>query len=255
MNDLYRCLIAEIRKSRRSMAVWLSVLGTLANVFLFAILAALHPDYAVNHWTDYFRIHYDGIAFMMLPLFVIILCSLVTYLEHRSDHWVLLRTLPIGPSTLYLGKYLFMLGLFFLAHLAFVAGMLLSGSILGLWHSGFSGLRQMPDWSLLIRLIGQTLLSIAGLLSLHYWLSLYFRAFIIPLTIGILGFVTTLLLDGTWDYLWILPYAPPVQYVGLLDQEGSLPLWLGMYRGLWTSLAWGILLFFGGMIWFRRSHG
>lgn len=250
---LLRCLLAEIQKSRRSMAVWLASLGTLANVLIFAALSVLDKQTQVSNWTDYYAVHYEGIAFMMLPLFVIILCSLVTYSEHRSDNWVLLRTLPVGPAPLYFSKYFFMLGLFFLAHLAFVAGMLLSGTFLGWLHPDFSGLRQMPNWILLGQLIGKTLLSILGLLSLHYWLSLLFRPFIISLTIGILGFVATLLLQDKWPYLWLLPYGPPVEYVRLLDPTQSLSLWNGLYLGLWVSLAYGVVFLLGGYVWFVKK--
>lgn len=251
---LFRCLLAEMQKSRRSMAVWLASLGTLANVLIFAALSVLDSRTQVGDWVDYYAVHYEGIAFMMLPLFVIILCSLVTYPEHRTDNWVLLRTLPVGAGPIYFSKYLFMLGLFFLAHLAFVAGMLLSGTLLGWLYPGFSGLRQMPDWALLGQLIGQTLLSILGLLSLHYWLSLLFRPFIISLTIGILGFVATLLLQDQWPFLWLLPYAPPVEYVRLLDPAQTLPLWHGLYPGLWASLAYGVLFLVGGYVWFVNKR-
>jgi len=249
---LLRCLLAEIQKSRRSMAVWLASLGTLANVLIFAALAVFNEAGPVANWIDYYAVHYEGIAFMMLPLFVIILCSLVTYPEHRTDNWVLLRTLPVGIGPIYFSKYLFML--VFLAHLAFVAGMLLSGTALGWFHPDFSGLRQMPDWPLLGQLIGQTLLGILGLLSLHYWLSLLFRPFIISLTIGILGFVATLLLQNDWPYLWLLPYAPPVEYVALLDPSRVLPLWHGLYLGLWASMAYGIIFLLLGYLWFVHKQ-
>lgn len=251
---LFRCLLAEMQKSRRSMAVWLASLGTLANVLIFAALAIFDESKPIANWADYFAVHYEGIAFMMLPLFVIILCSLVTYPEHRTDTWVLLRTLPVGVGPIYFSKYLFMLGLFFLAHLAFVAGMLGSGWLLGWLHSDFSGLHQMPDWSLLGQLIGQTLLSVLGLLSLHYWLSLMFRPFIISLTIGILGFVATLLLQDQWPLLWLLPYAPPVEYVRLLDPAQTLPLRHGLYLGLWASLAYSVLFLLGGYVWFVNKR-
>jgi hypothetical protein len=86
----------------------------------------------------------------------------------------------------------------------------------------------------------------------HHWLSLAFSRFIVPLTIGILGFVVTLLLqNGGWDYLWLLPYAPPLEYVRYWEQLPQ-PTWLGIYSGIWVSFGYGALALIGGYFWFLR---
>lgn len=249
---MYRSILAEWQKAKGSMALWLAVLGTVFNVLLFAGVALVRYPGGLN-WSDYLAIHYQGISTMMLPLFVIILCSLVHDLEHRQGHWELLRTSPVSPAALYMGKWIFMLQLFVFAHLMFVVGLLGTGFALGWLVDGFSALRQNPDWSELLRLIGLTIASVLGILSLHHWLSLAFPRFIVPLTFGILGFVLTLLLqNGGWEYLWVLPYAAPLEYVRDWNKLPQ-PDWWGIYAGVWTSLAYGVIALIGGYLWFLRK--
>jgi len=248
---MYASILAEWQKAKGSMALWLAGLGTIFNVFLFAGVALVQRPPNMT-WSGYLAIHYQGISTMMLPLFVIILCSLVHDLEHRSGHWELLRTSPVPAGAIYFSKWVLMLQLFAVAHLVFVAGLLVTGYALGWLVEDFAALRQKPDWSELLRLIGMTIASILGILGLHHWLSLAFSRFIVPLTIGILGFVVTLLLqNGEWDHLWLLPYAPPLEYVRNWTSLPQ-PTWLGMYAGIWTSLGYGVLTLVGGYFWFLR---
>jgi hypothetical protein len=248
---MYPSILAEWQKAKGSMALWLAVLGTVFNVFLFAGVALVQHPPDLN-WSAYLAIHYQGISTMMLPLFVIILCSLVHDLEHRNGHWELLQTSPVAPGALYLSKWIFMLQLFVVAHIVFVLGLLGTGFALGWLIDDFIALRQKPDWSELLQLIGLTIASVLGILSVHHWLSLAFSRFIVPLTIGILGFVVTLLLqNGGWDYLWLLPYAPPLEYVRYWEQLPQ-PTWLGIYSGIWVSFGYGALALIGGYFWFLR---
>ena len=249
---MYSSIVAEWQKAKGSMALWLAGLGTIFNVLLFAGVTVVEHREGLT-WSGYLGVHYQGISTMMLPLFVIILCSLVHDLEHRHGHWELLRTCPVSPGGLYLSKWIFMLQLFVVAHVLFVLGILGTGFALGWLLDDFAALRQKPDWSEVFQLIGLTIASVLGILSVHHWLSLAFSRFIVPLTIGILGFVVTLLLqNGDWNYLWLLPYAPPLEYVRDWSSPAQ-PTWLGVYAGVWTSFGYGVLALLGGYIWFLRK--
>ncbi len=238
-------LLAEIRKGRHSFAVWLSLAGTLANVVIFLGFSLLDEQRwqalgTMNPWQVYVTGFFDGIAFMMLPLYVIILCTLVTFMEHRQGMWVNLLTLPVSRWQLYWNKQLFILLLFIAAHVLFIIAMLLAGLLLGLVKPSTQLLSYWPDFGQIARLAFLTITSIAGLLALHYWISLRFQAFIIPLTIGIIGFVTVSLLGPDRWYHLFNPYAYPIQYMP--DYKGDIQLlrFAGLPASIWMSL-----LYFG----------
>lgn len=215
---LWISIRAEIIKTKGSFILWLSLVGTLANVTIFFLqhalslekLLPLHSEAA--GWTAYIENHYAGISFMMLPLYVIILASLVTFMEHRTQTWVQLYTLPFPPWAYYAGKLLYTLLHFIAAHLLFIVGFLLSGLLLSALKGGM-GPFESAHLLLIGELSAQTILSILALLSWQFWISWRFQHFIIPLTIGILGFVGTTLLGPAWPYQIFNPYAYPAAFV------------------------------------------
>ena len=229
-----KVLIAEIHKGRHSFAWWLSWVGTIANAIMLFILmwwdeAKWEESTFENPWQTYVVGHYEGIAFMMLPLYVIILASLVTFMEHRRQMWVQLYTLPVERWKIYFSKQLYTLLLFIAAHFLFILALLFTGGILGIIKPDTGLLHSWPDGIQIMELAGKTIFSILALLSLQYGLSVRFRHFIIPLTIGILGFVLASLLGPDWEYAYLNPYAYPIHFMPeYLDQtdNGGIIFWI-----------------------------
>lgn len=244
------CLQAEIQKSRNSWAVWLSLAGTVANVLIFFGMHWLTDDWIAqgeNPWWGFTMGFYEGIAFMMLPLYVIILCTLVTFLEHRQGMWVNLDTLPVPPGQVYWSKQLFTLGLFVVAHLLFIIGMLLAGVVLGLLRPETGLLEEAPDAGQIAGLALRTVWTILGLLGFQFWISWRFPQFIVPLLIGILGFVTVTLLGPAWPGSAWLPYAYPIQYAPAYRGAIDLVEWGNLPAYVWLSPVYFILFSVIGM--------
>lgn len=229
MTDFWKCLRAEIIKSRGSFAVWLSLAGTIANTLIFFGLHLFEqvqlPIAPPGAWSAYIANHYISIAFMMLPLYVIILTNLVAYMEHRQEMWVQLYTLPVSRWNIYFSKQIFVLLLFIAAHVLFIIGTLLTGLLFGLIRPDSGLLQSAPDFALIAELSARTVLSILGLLALQFWVSMRFRHFIIPLTIGILGFVTVSILSPQWTHIYWIPYAHPIIYMPEYLGDVAYPHW------------------------------
>ena len=258
MDVFVAALRAEILKSRNSFAVWLSVLGTIGNMIIFFLINWFNfgPHLfggEASDWEVYILNHYEGIAFMMLPLYVIILATLLTFMEHRSGTWALLMSLPSSRATVYSAKLAFGLLLFIAAHLFFVMGLFLSGLLTSLLHPELS----MPIPAFPVKIIAilaiKTVFSIIALLGLHFWISLRFRHFIIPLTIGILGFVFTSILSPAFPYQWLNPYAFPICYMPAQLEMIELPsvgFW-NLHDGM--SMLWGLLFWCLGVWEVQRA--
>ena len=250
-------LKAETLKAKNSLALWLTILGTIGNLFIFFFLnwfgLGHHPfGEGKPAWEVFVLNNYEGIAFMMLPLFIIILATLLHFMEHRSGTWALLMSLPADRTAVYLSKLVFGLLLFIAAHLAFIFGILLSGLLMGLLRPEYT----MPVLEFPIGLVGglgiKTFFSILGLFALHLWISLRFSNFIIPLTLGILGFVLTSILSPAFPYQWLNPYAYPICYMP--DHNGTVGL---PNFGFWSlhdlmSVLWGLGFTWLGIVAVRR---
>jgi len=242
MSGFQSALKAEFQKGKNSFALWLSLFGTVANVLMFSLYFLFRPESGSEGmertpWEEFIVLFYDSVSFMMLPLYVIILCSLITFQEHRSGSWINLMSLPLTRWQLYWGKQVYILLHFMAAHLLFVFGMLLAGFLIGLLFPA-SGLLDLPPFRLIASLATYTILSILGLLAFHAWVSWRFSHFIIPLTIGIIGFVLAAILGPEWPGAVGFWYATPIVYMP--DWRGVVAYgsWAGIGIHYWASLLW-----------------
>lgn len=245
MQNFYFLLKAEILKAKNSFAVWLTLLGTVGNMLIFFFLNWFnlgHHDFTDNKsaWEVFVLNYYDGIAFMMLPLFIIILATILNFMEHRSGTWTMLMGLPASRTHIYLSKLVFGLILFLAAHLIFIFGIFFSGLLMGILRPEYVMTVSGFPFRTVFILATKTFFSILALFAFHLWISLRFKNFIIPLTIGILGFVLTSILSPAFPYQWLNPYAYPVCYMP--DFHGSIEI---PHFGFWSlhdlmSLSWGI---------------
>lgn len=251
MRDLIVSLQAEFLKGRGSAALWLSTLGPLLSVALFAYFGATQIDWSTREdpWDAFLNYAYAGVAPTLLPLLVIILCILVVQPEHRRRMWVQLDVLPLPYGAIYLGKFCYTLLLFIFAHLLFIAGTLLAGYILGIMGVETELLRQRPDPAYLLQMALRTVTGVLGLMGLHFWLSVQFRHFIIPLVIGILGYITAFTQLEQLDWSYVLPYAQPTEAVlyGLQPELDTVD-WNGVPLAYYLSCVQCILLLLVGYL-------
>jgi hypothetical protein len=224
MSTLQRSLAAEILKGKNSFAFWLAFIGTsgvAVSLFLLALFGGVDWNQSSNPWRAWVLFHYAGTDFMLLPLFVIIIASLVTYQEHRNQLWKHWYVSTISRWHLYFSKLLYIILLFTASHLYFVGLLLLSGVLFGIIQPDTQLLTYLPDFKQLLLLATQTVTTILGMLALQYWISYRFRSFIVALGFGVIGFVTaSLAIDTSGSVLWH-PYAYPLLYVQLLSSDIS----------------------------------
>src|SRR5215217_3217832 len=94
-----RSFSTEIIKVKNSFALWLTILcavivpiGLLLSFFYEWKL--LIPQPGQNPWNDYLIRAFNGCAFTA-PLFVLLLNGLILNIEHTSEGWKHIFTLPI----------------------------------------------------------------------------------------------------------------------------------------------------------------
>ena len=243
MSTLRHSLAAEILKGKSSFAFWLAFIGTsgvAVSLFLLALSGGVDWDQSDNPWRAWVLFHYAGTDFMLLPLFVIIIASLVTYQEHRNQLWKHWYVSTVTRWHLYFSKLLYIILLFTASHLYFVGLLLLTGMLFGIIQPNTHLLTHLPDFIQLLLLATQTVTTILGMLALQYWISYRFRSFIVALGFGVIGFVTaSLAIDTPGSVLWH-PYAYPLLYVQALssDMASILP------SGTLTWFSFGYFLLF-----------
>jgi len=170
---------------------WLATAGTVFTNLMMAVIPFNFPivsEYLemdpLGSWEGWIRFHYLGILPMLLPMFLVILCALAILAENRAKAWKMLYALPAPKAAVYFSKLKVVGVVFAFSHLFFLVLLALIPLIAG---PSFAN-SNMPV-ALLLKLGFGTIVSCMGILSLVYLISYFSRSFVLPLAVGILGFV------------------------------------------------------------------
>ncbi|GAB2949816.1 hypothetical protein GCM10027048_13700 [Hymenobacter coalescens] len=256
--QLRRSLAADVLKLKHTAALWLSVgSGVLPVVLAFCIYyfkghELLRPEQ--DPWGVYLLKSWQTPAALLLPLFVVLLTSLVLGVENRANAWKHLYAQPIGRLSTFVSKLLIVLGLNALAQLLFLLLLIASGWVLGLLRPGLHFLDHAVPVGAAGRLLLHTYVATLGLLAVQYVAALWSRSFVTPVALGMGSIVTSLILLR-WEHIDWVPYAAPLQAVRagrLVGDALQVPLPLTSAEQL--ALGWFVGVLVAGYAALRYRH-
>ena len=206
---------SEVIKLKRS-AVWyillLGVALTATGVFIGHLLDA-HNMVKINAdpWDRYFRAALAIFNLFIVVPYTVLLVSAVIFVEQRANAWKYLYTLPYSRGQFYFTKWI-LVAILYLASIFFLlAGVVLSGYLLDVFRPEYEFAYYHPQYTFLLREMGHFFMASLGLVSFQYWLSLRFRNILVPLGIGVFGFVFGIIMSVTGQKLALyLPYSLPM---------------------------------------------
>ncbi len=252
LNQNWLSIHAELLKLKRTPILWISLIGGLfTTVMVFIIFLAKYealsdPEY--NSWIVYYHFGYVMITMLLAIPYVILLNGSLFHYEHVSSSWKYLYSLPVTKQNIYLSKLLISIALLVLTHLLFVCSVIISGYVLEIFRPSYQFIERVPPIGMYVKTSGHSILSLLGIVAIQFWLSLRWKNFIIPIAIGMSGFIIALFLlfVKRMDLAAYWPYA----YPGLIGFEygpdgdpTGLTYWGGITNVEWISL--GCLVFFG----------
>jgi len=92
--------------------------------------------------------------------------------------------------------------LFVLFNLFLVGGAILANLI----HKEFTFLSRSLEINSILKMNLKSFVSLLGIISIQYWLSLRIKNFIVPIAIG-LGLLITAMIVQQWEHIYKVPYA------------------------------------------------
>ena len=215
MRQVFPLFQAELIKLKRS-AVWyllaLGVLLTAAGIFVGHLLDA-HNMVRINidPWERYFRAALAIFNLFIVVPYTVLLVSAVVFVEQRANAWKYLYSLPHRRGQFFLTKWLLVGVLYILSIFLLLGGVILSGYILEIFRPEYEFTYYQPKIGYLLQEMGHFFLASLGLIGFQYWLSLRFRNILIPLGIGVFGFVFGIIMSVTSQKLALyLPYSLPM---------------------------------------------
>lgn len=205
----------ELIKLKRSPTWYILVLGIVlaaAGVFLGHLLDAHHTvKIGVDPWQRYFSASLAIFNLFIVVPYTVLLVSSVVFVEQRADAWKYIYTQPYSRGRLYFTKWGTLLILYLFSIVMLLLGVVISAYVLNMYRPEYEFTYYTPDVWYLLEQMGHFFLASLGLISWQYWLSLRFRNILIPLGIGVFGFVFGIIISVTGQKLaTLMPYALPM---------------------------------------------
>jgi hypothetical protein len=250
-------LRSELLKTKRS-AVWLSILilSAIIPIFMLLVIREYHDGELSDQvaiirkdaWNFYFKQGAAMIGFTLLPIYVVLISTLLPQIEYRNQTWKQVFAAPQSYGRIYLSKFivlqLFIL-VFLIAHSLFMGGSALLSAI---FNPKFEFSANHLDWANMIVTLAQCYVAVLGLSALQFWLGLRFKSFILPIGIGILCSVLGIINMIGYPVInadkYFFNYTG---YIFIANNAPKIPLIL------WSSVAYTGLFFLFGLLDFSRT--
>lgn len=244
-----RSFAAEALKLKRTPLLWIAVIGGIfvaLFVFLIFLLSAEElTQKEGNPWELYFEIGFVIITLLLAVPFVILVTSSMAYFEHNANAWKYLYTLPLAKRNFYFSKLLMALALIAVTYIVYFIMVLLSGYAIDFIYPAYKFQEYPPRIEVIVSMLGHSYISILGILAMHYWFSIRWKNFIVPVGIGLLGFIIGLfiILAKKYDIATYFPYAQ-TGTVGLAfgpEEVSSIIKFAGFTLAEWLSVGYFFL--------------
>ena len=216
MNSLLLAIKSEHYKSAKTAAFWGAIIIPFFIVLAISLGVYYKTDNTWNgnpfqHWMKFISQSLSIMGSFIIPLFCVFVGYAVNNIEHRSDMWKSLFTLPISRFKLYAGKVIYSILLIYLALLCFIIFTYLAGTIMSKVNPEYFHFNQYPIFIFLIALQLKFFFSSLAILAVQFVCSILWRNFLIPLGIGFLGIILgNLLAVSQLSAAKFFPYAQPM---------------------------------------------
>lgn len=223
-----RSLAAETLKLKRTPLLWIAIGGGLFVTLIVFLIFVFNKQEVLNQnqnpWELYFKMGYIITTMMLLVPYIVLVMSALTYFEHHANAWKYLYTLPLRKENFYFAKFLIAIGLIVILYLTFFGSFLASGYLLDFIHPEYQFQRQDHRLGFVTSSLLHSFISILGITAIQFWLSMRWQNFILPIAIGLLGFIVGffLLLARGFELTTFFPYA----HAGLMSYsyaQGAVP--------------------------------
>lgn len=200
---------SEWIKTKRSAASWLCLIGGFFIPLIYMIIflkdGATLDTYGPGMWQKHFTQLWQNMAVFLLPMGVILASSLITQMEYKNNTWKQLHTTPQSYTTIFFAKFGVILVMTFKFFLFFNIGILLTAYIPTLIFKGGLPAESLPI-GYFLEGNAKIFATCLPVLAIQYLISLNFKNFLVPIGIGLLGLIGSLI-GIPWKYIYISPYA------------------------------------------------
>lgn len=258
MSTFVTSIKAECLKTKRTAAMWLTLIGAAFIPFISFLIYILKPEHflkilSADPWQAHIHQSWQSASVFLLPMYVILTTSLIVQIEYRNNTWKQVYASPRSYADIYFSKFIVIQAMILSCFLLFNIFLLLSGFATSLINSGYHFTQKAVPWNKLLLLSGKLYLSSLAITSIQYWISLRLKNYIAPLGIGLALLITGIIILQ-WEKIYYYPYA----YTALSFFRGANPgASAALGKNEWYSLIWFTAIAMIGFVdtFRRKEHG
>lgn len=208
-------LSQELLKSKRTASMYFCFIAA-AIIPLLLVFDTATPQaikaLSVDPWNLHFKAGIEFMSNLILPMFIILICTLLPQIEYRNNTWKQLFTSPQPLANIFFSKFLmvhFLVLVFFFAYNLFMA---LSALAVNAMIPEINFFEHNFDWNRLIVSNVQTYVAVLAIISVQFWVGLRFKNFVTPIAIGfgLWMLAAVLVLEIKWEHVGKYPFAYPI---------------------------------------------
>ena len=220
----------ELIKLKRTFAFWLTIISAVLFPILFFIAyiferETLVPAAGINPWEKFMVTQIENSTPFFIPMFIVLITSLIMQIEHKSLGIKHLFALPIPKWSVYFGKLTIVVFTIITTYVYYYITLLLSGLLLGAIYSDLAFLDFQPNHFKFIKVLATSFIASLGIIGIQFWLSFRFKNFIIPLGFGMFLAIIGIIVSQAPQQSIYFPYSFSVLSVSLGDK---MPLTFGI---------------------------
>jgi hypothetical protein len=207
---------AELLKTKRTASVWLSIAGDafiplMLFISFFAGDDASKAAVLKDPWAKYLSMGWELFCVLLLPMYIILISTLITQIEYRSNGWKQVFASPQSFGNIFFSKFLTIHVIIIFCFLLFNFFMILAALLANVLNPKFTFLRSSINWQTLLQLNLKTYIATLAISTVQYWVSLRFKNFIAPLGIGVaLVIVAIVAMAAQSSHIYKYPYSFPM---------------------------------------------
>jgi lantibiotic transport system permease protein len=226
--NLLTSLRSEILKTKRTAALYLSfaagAIGPQLSL-LEMLLDGVPPEQAKTLLNDMFTGGFQMTGFLLLPMFLVLINTLLPQIEYKNNAWKQVITSPQSKMQLFVAKYLNVHLLILIFLITNQLSMLLTATVMHFAQPSLQLFSQPINSLQVWTTLSNSYLALLAIGSIQFWLGLRFKNFIVPISIGVLFWFlgSVMAMEGKMSWATYFPYSFQV-YTSFAKYKTNLPV-------------------------------
>lgn len=244
---------SEILKTKRT-SIWYMAIVTALIAPIYSFLNSSAPYRLAQIKNDPWNFHFMGFGglllnMMILPAFLILVCTLLSQLEYRNNTWKQIYISPQPLKNVFVSKYLIVQLL--LLGVILLSCLLMFGSLYAVdsFKENLNLSRHHLNWEMFLIFWGRIYVTVLAISALQFWLGLRFKNFIVPIVIGICLWIAGAMMmeEHQWKHDDKYPYIYPMRNNFPKNPSERTTI-------LWGSVIYTVIFLTAGYIDFNKRR-